>query len=326
MVTLLDDDVLTRALIEANPARTPTDARPDDEALRMRARIMAPVPTRRAPRRARARWAWGSGIAATAAAAAVVVGVIAPQGAAVAVTPKPLVFADAGSAASIVDRALEALSADSGPAEPVRTVESIAWSLSVEVEEQRSEVVPQFIDLTWNEDMSGRMTILAGEGYWPSDISGGSGEVTIGDEVLMDLEMKPGEFNTPVAQTPGESSEDVRAMLTAYGMPENPSASDVLAAIVTAVNQWTLTDEQHAAMLELLESSGGVHALGSTTDRLGRQVYALGVDSSGVSEKVLISAATGRIVGVETEQTTDDGIVPAGAVVFYSMWDLSEGD
>jgi len=39
-----------------------------------------------------------------------------------------------------------------------------------------------------------------------------------------------------------------------------------------------------------------------------------------VEDLVLISAETGRIVGVESTRLAPDGIVLAGAVISYRMW------
>lgn len=323
MVTVLDDDALTRLLIDANPARTPKDAELDEAAIRMRERIMKAEHRsgHRVPRRT-TRVAWASALTATAAACVVVLGLVTPAGQAVAVTPEPLKFTEAGSAQQVVEEATALLADGSGPAAPQRSVESAIWALAVDVDEQQMAVVPQFSSLTWHEDLSGRLVVVAGESYWPRDVSDESAEAIPGDEVLLDLEMAPGEFGTPVVEPPGDSASDVLAMLTAYGMPADPDASQLVDSVVTALDQWTLTDAQHAVMLEMLDAEDGVSVLGESTDRLGRSVYALSVPASGdgTDETVLISAESGRIVGVESEQATADGIIPDGAVVMYNLW------
>lgn len=323
MVTVLDDDALTRLLIDANPARTPRDAELDAAAIRMRERIIrtGPRPQHREPRRT-ARVAWASALTATAAAGVVVFGLVTPAGQAVAVTPEPLTFTVAGSTQQVVERATALLADGSGPADPQRSVESAIWALAVDVDEQQTAVVPQFSSLTWHEDLSGRLVTVAGESYWPGDASDESAEAVPGDEVLFDLEMAPGEFGTPVVEPPGDSAADVLAMLTAYGMPADPDASQLVDSVVTALDQWTLTDAQHAVLLEMLDAEDGVSVLGESTDRLGRPVYALSVPASadGTDETVLISTESGRIVGVESEQGSADGIIPEGAVVMYDLW------
>ncbi|MFB7250902.1 hypothetical protein [Microbacterium sp. NPDC056234] len=323
MVTVLDDDALTRLLVDANPARTPEGAELDAAAMRMRERIVRAehLPERSAPRRT-TRVAWASVLTATAAAGVVVFGLVAPAGQAVAVTPQPLTFTEAGSTQQVLEHATALLADGSGPADPQRSVESAIWALSVDVDEQQMAVVPQFSTLTWNEDLSGRLVAVEGESYWPGDTGDESAEAVPGDTVLFELEMAPGEFNTPVVAPPGDSFEDVRAMLTAYGMPAEPDASQLVDSVVTALDQWTLTDAQHAVLLEMLDAEDGVSVLGESTDRLGRDVYALSVPASGdgTDETVLVSSESGRIVGVESEQASADGIIPEGAVIMYNLW------
>jgi len=43
-----------------------------------------------------------------------------------------------------------------------------------------------------------------------------------------------------------------------------------------------------------------------------------------VSDDLLVSLDTGRIVGIERTVLKDDGVFPAGAVVDYRMWDIPE--
>lgn len=323
MVTVLDDDTLTRLLIDANPARTPKDAELDAAAVRMRERIVRTrhVRERSAPRRT-VRVAWASALTATAAVGVVVFGLVTPAGQAVAVTPTPLIFTEAGSTQQVVERASALLADGGGPAHPERSVESAVWALAVDVDEQQMAVIPQFSTLTWNEDLSGRLVAVEGEKPLRGDARNESAEVARGETVLFDLEMAPGEFNTPVVAPPGETADDVLAMLTAYGMPADPDASQLVDSMITALDQWTLTDAQHAVMLELLDAEDGVSVLGESTDRLGRSVYALSVPASGdgTDESVLISTESGRIVGVESEQASADGIIPEGAVVMYNLW------
>ena len=323
MVTVLDDDALTRLLTEANPARTPRDAEPDAAALRLRDSITR---TGRASsqrvRTGKTRVAWATALASAAAVGAVVFGLVAPAGQAVAVTPEPLTFTDVGSTQSIVERSTALLAAGSGPADPQRMVESAIWALSVDVDEQQMAVTPQFSTLTWGEDLSGRLVTVEGESYWPGATGASEAEAVPGDTVLVDLVMEPGQFNTPVVLPPGDSAADVEAMLMAFGMPADPDASQLVDAVVTALDQWTLTDAQHAVLLEMLQAEEGIHVLGASTDRLGRPVYALSVPAAGdgTDETVLISSDSGRIVGVESEQASSDGIIPAGAVVMYTLW------
>jgi len=317
--------VLERMLTDADPASTPRDASPDARALATRDRILR---TTRAPKRRRARTlGWAGGLTAIAASAALAFAVFAPQGAAVAGTPSPLDFSGSSTVAQIVDEAGVALANSTGPSIPSRTVRTASWGFSVEVDTETTTVVPQLSTLTWEPDGSGRMTIIAGVPYDPEDAVASNGaEVTSSGEVVTDLIMGEGDFETPWKTVPGETGEDMVAMLRAFGMPEDPTAFDVETAMTTALDQWTLTDAQHEELLVLLAEAGGGEALGTTTDRLGRPVSGIRVLSpdGAVSDLILVSRETGRIVGIERTVLKDDGVFSAGAIISYRMWDLDE--
>ncbi|WP_431791353.1 hypothetical protein [Microbacterium paraoxydans] len=320
-----DNALLERVLVEADPARTPRDAEPDARAIAARDRI---IRSARAPRRRRARTiGWAAGLTAVAASAAVAIGVLLPQGAAVAGAPSPLVFEDAGSLGDTVAAAEADLDVFSPPAEPERSTRTAFWSYNVEVDTERAEVVPQFATFTWEEDLSGEAVAINGEPYAPTDaVANGQAEVKSTGEVASRVVLAPGEFVTPVVDVPGDSAEDVRALLVAFDMPEQPTAFEVVTAITSVFGQWTLTNAQHAELLTLIEESGGAEALGTTNDRLGRPVSGIRVVSADgvVRDDVLVSLDTGRIVGLERTVLKDDGVFPAGAIVDYRMWDIDE--
>jgi hypothetical protein len=322
---MTENAVLERILTDADPAPTPRDAAPDARALATRDRILR---TNGAPRRRRARTlGWAGGLTAVAASTALAFAVFAPQSAAVAGTPSPLDFSGSASVAQIVDDAGTALAASPGPTTPVRTVRTASWGFSVDVDTKTTTVVPQLSTLTWAPDGSGRMTIIAGVPYDPSDaVASNAAEVTSSGKVITDLVMEAGDFETPWTAVPGDARDDMVAMLRAFGMPENPTAFDVETAFTTALDQWTLTDAQHQELLLMLEESGGGDALGTTTDRLGRAVTGIRVSSpdGAVSDLVLVSRDTGRIVGVERTVLKADELFPAGAIISYRMWDLDE--
>ncbi|MFK3678932.1 hypothetical protein ACI2IP_14470 [Microbacterium sp. NPDC090218] len=322
---MTENAVLERMLTDADPAPTPRDAPPDARALATRDRILRSAG---APRRRRARTlGWAGGLTAVAASTALAFAVFSPQGVAVAGTPSPLDFSGSNSVAQIVDDAGTALAASPGPTAPARTVRTASWGFSVDVDTKTTTVVPQLSTLTWEPDGSGRMTIIAGVPYDPSDaVASNAAEVTSSGNVITDLVMEAGDFETPWNTVPGETRDDMVAMLRAFGMPENPTAFDVETAFTTALDQWTLTDAQHQELLLMLEESGGGDALGTTTDRLGRSVTGVRVTSAdgAVSDLVLVSRDTGRIVGVERTVLKADDVFPAGAIISYRMWDLDE--
>ena len=322
---MTDNAVLERMLSDADPAPTPRDAPPDARAIATRERILRTGIT---PKRRRTQTVgWVGGLTAIAASTALAFAVFTPQSAAVAGTPSPLEFSGSNTIAQLVDDAGAALADTPGPTAPMRTVRTASWGFQVDVDAKTTVVVPQLSTLTWEPDGSGRMVIIAGDPYDPSDaVASNAAEVTSSGEVVTDLVMAQGDFETPWTRVPGETHEDMVAMLRAFGMPDSPTAFDVEMALASVLDQWTLTDTQHDVLLHLLEDAGGGEALGDTTDRLGRPVTGVRVQSpdGAVSDLVLVSRDTGRIVGVERTVLKADDVFPAGAIISYQMWDLDE--
>ncbi|WP_372969438.1 hypothetical protein [Microbacterium sp.] len=320
-----DNGLLDRLLSQADPARTPQDAKPDAAALQVRERIIRSAP-RRHPRR-RAFVGWASGLAVAAAAVVVAVAVLVPQSMAVAGSPAPLDFSAAESTTETLRAAQTALAEPGGPAEPERLVRSATWGLDINGGTGETEVVPQLNTLRWEPDLSGRMVSISGVPYDPTDASANVGaEISSSGEVSVDLAMEPGQFSTPVPDVFGDSLADVEGALTAFGMPDEPTGSEVVLATTAVLEQWTLTNAQESRIIDLLAAADGVEALGSTTDRLGRPVAGLRVVSGdgAASDVVLLSLETGRIVGVERTNIVEDELIAAGAILSYTMWDVDE--
>lgn len=323
---MTESSVLERMLVEADPARTPRDARPDAAALIARDRIIrkSAAPRPRVPVAAR----WATGLASAAAVAVVAVTVLVPHGGAVAGTPRPLDFDDGASVSEILDAAGADLSSSTGPAEATRSVTSATWAFHFDGDADESVVVPELSTLTWNPDLSGRMTIIAGEPYDPDDAAANAGaEVSSTGEVTSELVMEAGQFNTPVVHLPGDSREELLSALTAFGLPAEPTAFEVVSSATSILEQWTLTNTQEAQLLAVLAEAEGAQALGSGTDRLGRPVAGLRVRSAdgAAADILLISRDTGRIVGVERTSLIDEGVIDAGAIISYRMWDVEKG-
>lgn len=322
---LTDDALIERVLTQADPARTPRDAKPDAAAEWTRDRIIRTAAKPR-PRRRRA-LGWASGVVMAAAAAVVAVAVLVPQGAAVAGSPAPLDFSGGESTAATLDTARSTLSATPGPAEPERVVRSATWGLDINGSTGATKVVPQLTTLRWEPDLSGRMVSVRGVPYDPTDASANIGaEISSSGEVTVDLSIEPGQLGTPVPDVFGDSREEVSAVLTAFGMPTDPTGSEVVAAATAMLEYWTLTNAQESQVLDVLADADGVEALGATTDRLGRQVAGLRVITSdgAASDVVLLSLDTGRIVGVERTNLIANDLIAGGAIISYTMWDVDE--
>ncbi|MBO9627433.1 MAG: hypothetical protein J7484_13805 [Microbacterium sp.] len=322
----ITDEELDRLLSAASPARTPLDAKPDAEAIEMLERIMATDPH---PHRTRNRVIGAvSGVAAAIAAVVVGASVLVPNVKAEAETPQPLAFSGEATVAGTLDAAQDALASAPGPDAAVRYVRSASWSYNVDVGKKESFVVPQLITLQWEADGSGRVVIVDGEAYDPADAAANAhAEVSSSGHVASDMVMKPGDFGTPVTELAGASEDELTAALTAFGVPAHATAYETVGGITTILDQWTLTNAQESTLLEILSRTDGATALGASTDRLGREVYGLRVLTPGGegSETVLISQATGRIVGIETTNIIENEIYPAGAVIAYRLFDIGDG-
>ena len=318
-----DEAVLERALTEADPARTPRDAAPDARALATRDRILRKARTAKRPHSRAVGWA--SGAVAVGASAIFAVAMLLPQQTATAGTPTPLDFDGSRTIAEIVEGADADLAAVAGPATPLRLVNAASWGFSVDVVDETTQVAPQLSELTWSPDGSGRMTIVRGVPYDPTDaVANNRAEVSSSGDVVSDLIMAPGDFEPPWSEIPGDSRDDVLALLSAFGMPADPTAFDIEAAFTSTFDMWTLTNAQHRELLSLLEGTGEGVALGDSTDRLGRPVAGIQflTPDEGAKDVVLVSLDTGRIVGVERTAITADEVFPAGAIISYRMWDV----
>lgn len=322
---MISDEELDRLLYESSPARTPIGAKPDAAAMQMLERIMATDPH---PHRVRNRvLGLVSAAAVVIAAVAVGVGVLTPSGKAEAETPEPLSFSGSATVAETISDAQAALSASPGPDVPLRFVRSATWGFNIEVDGASPLIVPQLVTLQWEADQSGRVTIVDGIAYDPKDAAANnSSEITSSGTVSMELDMKPGEFATPVVNPPGATRDELVSVLSEFGMPEKPTASQTVTAISGLLEQWTLTNAQQSQLLDVLARSKGAIAVGTSVDRLGRPVTGIRVpsDNGAASDLMLLSLQTGRIVGFERTTLVADDILPAGAVMSYRLFDVDE--
>jgi len=216
-----------------------------------------------------------------------------------------------------------------GPHAAERRSDSTGWYLHIDYRADLTSKVaisPEVTSLTWRADLSGRRVITAGVPYWadgsrsPVDSRGAREPGT----VLFDTVYRPGEFEPAVTDTPGNDAESTLAFLRAYGMPETPSASDVMQATLFAFMDWTLSNEQHAHILNLLVATNEAAVAGSGMDRIDRPITAIAANSTANPDfryLLLVSERTGRIVGVETTRRFPSDDLPAGAVTSYTLWD-----
>ncbi len=323
-----EQNLVTQWLRSVDPARTPVDAEPPARLFALGERLKAEqlVRDRARTRRRGVRVAWAVSLASLVVVAAIAVSSVLMMPAAQASTPTPLTFHSPAAEHQIIADAVKKLAAQDGVAAPERSVREVSWAISIEDGKISGPVVPQIVELDWNADLSGVSTIIKGRTEDPVD--GHVGRVVPTDEEISKQKFATGEFGVPSPDSPPATVAGVSEMLTMFGMPEHPTAGQLVESMVTVMDYWTLSDAQQAVLLEMIGQTGEGRSLGRSVDRLGRDVEGLRIDSatSGLTHAVLISAETGRIVGVETQRTTAEEGIPADTVVEYRMWDPERGE
>lgn len=317
-----DDDRIVQVVGSANPARTPigSTAGPREETLLRSITTDRLYQSHRRP----ITLVLTGAVAATIAIVTAVVGIIFPfaNPPASAITPEPLQFTDPMPLEHAAQLAMDLLALADGVDAPTRESRSLSWSFVRDVTTDSNSISPRVTQLNWDADLSGEMRVVAGE-----PIGQDNGTTPPGEE-LMSMRFAAGEFSTPVIEQPGDSRSDVLHMLQSFGLPDEPTSADVIDAAVSVLDQWTLTNEQHGQLLGILIDTGDVSVLGLAIDRAERPVIGFAVDdqAGAVRRFVLVSATSGRIVGVESLRLTADEHVPAGAVISYRLWESPPED
>lgn len=317
------EDLFARARVERG--RTP--AQPDDAARRARDRILMSGAQQRPSRFSAGRRVGRVGLAVIAVVVAVLFGVLSvawpmPQSA-LALTPAPLTFTSGPTESDVLELLVQLR--DPSVTAPVRGVISEKWAVAIDRDSGRITPAPPRIEkLTWNEDLSGRLLIVADEPFWAKDAHRHPGAAPVPEPgaVLSDTRFAPGELRVPLSTVPGDTPDQLLDVLHAYGLPDHYTSKDVVQALIRLLDVWTLSDAQHRELVAMLVSAPGVHVRGRTEDRSGRAVVAVEVQTRGSTlDTLLIAYDTGRIVGVESVAQKTEGSVPAGTVVFYQLWD-----
>ncbi len=331
----MDDETLDRLVVDADPARMPVDAGLTLRQLQARDRIMAGTyaPAAGTARR-RARWRIGAPVALLAACLAVLLIVVPglhPQAAA-AHTPPPLVFTPTGQTPQELLRMVErdVLRSDAGPAAPLRQSRTVGWYLQLTQRDGATTaavISPQVTTFSWGEDLSGRVTIVAGTPYWTdeSDRPIPQADALAPGTVISDMRFARGGFEPPVPAMPGQTGAALAGSLAAAGYSPGGDAADLIDAISTFFSCWTLTSRQQATILRILLDRSDVQVLGTARDRASRPVTGIATDSTrfpGTRKILLVSRDSGRIVGMETITMKASDAVPAGSVIAYSLWDV----
>lgn len=324
----MTDDELGRAMRRLDPARTALDAPiPLDAERRLRAIVGHPAERRRRPA-----LAWTSAAAAVVLIFAIVTGVLwMPASSASALTPKPLVYsAVADDASRLIDDAQRLLSESTSPLLPERRSLSLGWYFSGSPDDAEATVFRrEWVDLRWNEDLSGSMITTAAEATNADGDTVPADDPTPGT-VVGDLQFVQHQFSALSRTAPSPTADAMRALvLASTGAGDGLTAGDVMLGVRSLQSEWTLTGNQQSALLDVLDAAPGLRVLGTTHDRLGRPVVGLGDIPSGpvnADIAVLLSTETGRIVGYESALVEDNGNLklPAGSITDYILWDVRD--
>lgn len=326
----MTDDDLARALRRMDPAETPLDAPlPLDAERRLRQILDRPPVRRRRPA-----LAWTSAAAAVVVILTIVTGVLwMPGTSASALTPKPLVYTAVPSgtgAAEVIAQAQERLAAGDGEVAAERRSLSLGWYFSASPDGAEATVFRrEWVDLRWNEDFSGSVVTTAAEATNADGDTVPNVDPAPGT-VVGEMRYVRNQFRPLSPAPPDASAEAMRALLTtATGATEALNAGDALVGVRSVQGEWTLSNAQQSALLDVVAASPGLRALGTTEDRLGRAVVGLaGIPSVTANTEVtlLLSTETGRIVGFESAliDANTDLDLPAGSLTEYALWDAQD--
>ncbi|MDY0910725.1 hypothetical protein [Microbacterium sp. CFBP9034] len=326
----MNDDELERLLRESNPASTPSEVGLSANHRAILERIVAePVGRRRSP--ARLTLMVTAPLAAVLAIFVVVISVFQPfaPAPAAAFGPPPLEYQPTSrSAEEAIRLAQGRLEQQQSVTEPLRQAVTTAWNLTIAEDGQAEPTVvisPSVTELEWAADLSGSLKVVAGEPYFAdgNDVAVATDEANEAGTVLDERTFAPGEFPAQIPDAASLEPAALDALLAAFA-PDRSLAGDAFLAMHAVLNEWTLTNAQHSALLHGLSDYENITVLGTTTDRAGRDVVGLKAATSrpGQDAVLLVSASSGRIVGLESSVTSNDNSleVPEGTVISYTLW------
>jgi hypothetical protein len=212
-----------------------------------------------------------------------------------------------------------------------------AWYAEIEMGEDgatSAAISPQEISFTWHDDLSGHLTVIAGEPFDPEH-NGTANDVEPPEPgtVLRDESYMAGGAGVLYPDLPPSDAAAMAVTLESGGWVDPTDAFQLVDAISMLYNEWTLTRAQHSSVLQVLRSfaeqkDAGLTSIGMVTDRLGREGAAFVARSDAFpnhEETIVISLETGTLLSVETTYIGGlpeiDDVVIAPAVLSYTAWD-----
>ncbi|MFI8165942.1 CU044_5270 family protein [Streptomyces sp. NPDC085931] len=242
--------------------------------------------------------------------------------------PRPLVI-DTGSAPVPLDRLAERAAAAAGTPDAPRLRKGThvrSWSLGMS-DDGPPVTLPEERLVRWRPDGSHTELVVATDPRHParpvlSDADGTPRLVGDG-RVLLDRTYPPSWSDAPPQSPPPRRTDRLRAYLAEAQYTAAPlTTPQLLDAVATLLDHWTLGARESAALARLLADAEGLRPAGRVTDRLGRRGQAYVTDTPGVRHMLIMDPATGAVLGLESTLTAPDPEygVDKGAVLSYSAW------
>ncbi|KOG42613.1 CU044_5270 family protein [Streptomyces resistomycificus] len=297
----------------------------DHHAERRLNRLLHDEPT--VGRRGRARLLWGMVATTVVAALALTLVIGGPSTPPAVAAPLPLVVqADSTPLplGRLADRA-ERAAADGSPGLRKGT-HVLSWSMGMSDDRAPVTFAEERI-VRWKADDSHTELVVATDPRRPgrpvlSDADGEPRQVEDG-HVISRRTFGPSWSDAPPQSPPPRDPARLRAYLQETEYRDTPlSTPELLHAVAVLLDHWTLGARENAAVARLLGEAEGLRPAGRVTDRLGRHGQAYVYDTHGTRRMLIMDAATGAVLGLETTFTVDEPEygVRAGDVMDYSAW------
>ncbi|MFF9121412.1 CU044_5270 family protein [Streptomyces massasporeus] len=278
------------------------------------------------PRRLRLAW----GLVATAVVAALTLTLVlsGPSTPPAIAAPRPLVV-ETGSTPVPLHRMAELASAvaerDGAPRLRKGThVQS--WSLGMS-DDKPPITLPEERIVRWRADDSHTELVVATDPRHPGRpvLSDEGGEPHLVDDghVLVDQTYPPSWSDAPPKSPPPRDPARLRVYLMEAQYTDTPlTTPELLDAMATLLDNWTLGARESAVLTRLLAGAEGLRPVGRVTDRLGRRGQAYVNDSRGVRRMLIMDPSTGAVLGLESTLTQPhpEYGVEEGDVMSYSAW------
>ncbi|MDF3146991.1 CU044_5270 family protein, partial [Streptomyces sp. T21Q-yed] len=198
-----------------------------------------------------------------------------------------------------------------------------SWSMGMS-DDKPPITLPEERIVRWNADDSHTEIVVATDPRHPGrPVLGGEGELVEDGHVLSRQTYPPSWSDAPPQAPPPTDVARLRAYLQEAGYSKTAlNTGELLDAVASLLDTWTLGARESATLARLLEDTEGLRPVGQVTDRLGRRGQAYVYDGSGPRRMLIMDPATGAVLGLETTFTKAEPEygVKAGDVMSYSAW------